>query len=493
MLVMFGGNMEKKSSYFNTNEFEELTIDDLDCIKEEKNVWTVNRKIESKVVKIPPFVGEHFKFNENLQDVECIIFENELDTNYWEKITSDKDTSFAEMEDKCKFEELKCIIFNNMYQSDLDLYILKSFFPNLALVVSCAYLSYGVKVGSYYGYELDLHMEYLNNECIPKARGLYGGENGRPVTFRKIVPKNKLEYQSPIVLLHPTGKIIVDDDEFGYSLPHVMGNVVIGEYFDDMEIIYNDDVFYGKRNDELTIIAFLKQNQKEIIIDETYDGLPITEIGDGAFSALNCEKITLPKTIKKINENSFVFCDNLEEIDAESTEVKTIDNEMIGTSGEKIIKVKLPTKARTCISNAMERHKLKQYPWYPPYLDFGLLNRAFKANVEEVKANKNKFLSRKAISVGETDVIKSGIFKGFSKLMEVIIPSTVKKIESKAFADCKMLINVFINSKDVEIDKNAFYGCNRLRMVYLPIELKGRYDNNFFTSSINVKIIYLMS
>lgn len=65
--------------------------------------------------------------------------------------------------------------------------------------------------------------------------------------------------------------------------------------------------------DEVTILDCYPGDAEEIIVPDTYNGKPVTTIGDGAFSNLGFyadeenayRKITLPKTIKKIGFLSF--------------------------------------------------------------------------------------------------------------------------------------------------------------------------------------------
>ncbi|MCH5169658.1 MAG: leucine-rich repeat protein [Oscillospiraceae bacterium] len=70
---------------------------------------------------------------------------------------------------------------------------------------------------------------------------------------------------------------------------------------------------FNEVGDEVTV-TFCKGRAKEIVVPETYNGKPVTTIGDGAFAYLfnkgdevepYCHKVILPKTIKKIGFLAF--------------------------------------------------------------------------------------------------------------------------------------------------------------------------------------------
>ncbi len=59
---------------------------------------------------------------------------------------------------------------------------------------------------------------------------------------------------------------------------------------------------------------------ENIIIPETYNGLPVTQIGDGAFSQCQTVKsITLPASVTGIWHRAFLNCQNLESVNIPSS------------------------------------------------------------------------------------------------------------------------------------------------------------------------------
>lgn len=59
---------------------------------------------------------------------------------------------------------------------------------------------------------------------------------------------------------------------------------------------------------------------ESIVIPETYNGLPVTEIGDGAFNKCQTVKsITIPLSVTGIWHRAFVNCTNLESVNIPSS------------------------------------------------------------------------------------------------------------------------------------------------------------------------------
>ena len=66
-----------------------------------------------------------------------------------------------------------------------------------------------------------------------------------------------------------------------------------------------------------------------------------------------------------------------------------------------------------------------------------------------------------------TEVIGSGAFSGCGSIQRVVLPGSVRRIMSYAFADCRSLTGIELGGT-AEIGRGAFSGCTRLRRVYLP-------------------------
>lgn len=65
-------------------------------------------------------------------------------------------------------------------------------------------------------------------------------------------------------------------------------------------------------------------------------------------------------------------------------------------------------------------------------------------------------------------IIPAGMYWDSDKLYSIVLPNTVKTIQTNAFNDCKWLSSVTIGSKVETIGTNAFSNCDNLTSVVLP-------------------------
>lgn len=81
-------------------------------------------------------------------------------------------------------------------------------------------------------------------------------------------------------------------------------------------------------------------------------------------------------------------------------------------------------------------------------------------------------------------------FSGCSELTSVIIPNSVKLIDSDAFSGCNNLTYVNIPNSVTTIDNNAFCGCSRLTSITIPNSITYIGDNAF-AGCIGLESVYI--
>lgn len=169
----------------------------------------------------------------------------------------------------------------------------------------------------------------------------------------------------------------------------------------------------------------------ELIVPATYKGLPVTEVGEFAFSDLNAQKIVLPESVLRIDDYAFSYC-----------------------AAEEIV--------------------------LPQTMQF-LGDAAFYFCSNLQKINLPEGIER----VGDS------AFYFCSSLREIVIPDSVVEIGYQAFDYCSCLTRITIGKNTESISGN-FLQCNRLFEVYnrsvLPIVADGTYK--FGGVAKNAKNIY---
>lgn len=169
----------------------------------------------------------------------------------------------------------------------------------------------------------------------------------------------------------------------------------------------------------------------ELVVPATYKGLPVTEVGEFAFSDLNAQKIVLPESVLRIDDYAFSYC-----------------------SAKEIV---LPQKMQS------------------------LGDAAFYYCMELQKINLPDGIER----VGDS------AFSYCISLREITIPDSVIEIGYEAFDHCSLLTRVTLG-KNLERIDYAFFRCDRLFEVYnrsvLPVAADG--TNKYGGLAKNAKNLY---
>ena len=184
----------------------------------------------------------------------------------------------------------------------------------------------------------------------------------------------------------------------------------------------------------------------EIVID-TYNGLPVVSIADGAFAnMMHITKVTLGQSVKQIGTTIY---------DSNDSHVGVFEN-------CKGLKTVVMSDNVTAI--------------YGPAF-------AYCVELSELTLSKNAVLY-------DNDATYKGIFSGCKKLTSVVIPEGTKVICDYTFDNCTALTSVTIPKSVTTIDNHAFSGCTALTSVKLPDGVTA-IDNYAFSGCVALKEITL--
>lgn len=179
-------------------------------------------------------------------------------------------------------------------------------------------------------------------------------------------------------------------------------------------------------NKEASIVKF-NGNKKDIniIIPDTYDGKPVTEIKQDAFSDnLKIQTIILPKTLKRIQKRAFCGCKYLKEIEIPNSVIH-IDEDVFFY----------------CIS--LEKITLSNNLKSIPYRTF---SHCFKLQ---------DFILPDSI-----ETIVEHAFCNCKNLTEIKLPKNLKSLHVTSFHGCENLSKILCENTNLKIPKKAFVDCN---------------------------------
>ena len=211
----------------------------------------------------------------------------------------------------------------------------------------------------------------------------------------------------------------------------------------------------------------------DIVIPSTYNGLPVMEIGNSAFSeyqfirsvvipegvtgilggfsgCTKLETVTLPTTLELIGPGAFANCCSLASIEIPEGVTEILGNAFSGCT--KLETVILPETLESIRTSAFaECEKLYEQDSGLAYVGnwlVGAKENIISANVRE-----------------GTQHIADGIFIENSNLSSVSLPSTLKTIGSFAFFCCSFLTSIEIPEGVTEIGEQAFDHCFNIKKV----------------------------
>ena len=187
-------------------------------------------------------------------------------------------------------------------------------------------------------------------------------------------------------------------------------------------------------------------------------------IPEGFFSGSEIEEVIIPDAVKRIEKNAFWGCHNLKRVKLPS-ELLYIGFWAFYSSG--VESLTIPNTVEKIDDRAFE--KCTQLNSITIPASVSECCDAFEGctnlkTAGPINGNYN-------IKYGFTERIPEGFFSG-SEIEEVIIPDTVKRIESSAFYGCYNLKKVKLPTALTYIGKVAFYNCNALESLTIPNTVK---------------------
>ena len=217
---------------------------------------------------------------------------------------------------------------------------------------------------------------------------------------------------------------------------------------------------YKIEGEDFTVTGAGKINLKSIKVANMYFGMPITNVGAGAFAGNSTvQKVVLPETVKRISHNAFANCAALETI--------SVPNSVTNISA---------TAFAGCTS--------LKYNEYENALYLGNDANPYHALIKVVDTSVSEFVVHSGATVfadsafAGCDDIETITFKGsviprykFSELASlttILTEAPVVYLPEESFRDCEHLETVDLGDSLVTIGSYAFAGCKSLKEFNIP-------------------------
>lgn len=185
------------------------------------------------------------------------------------------------------------------------------------------------------------------------------------------------------------------------------------------------------------------RHEAEIIVPETYNGKPVTKIGESAFRLFQGIGVTIPSSVTSIPQNLFFGCENLQ-------------------------KLVLPF-----IGGDIES------PSHLGYL-FGYEN--FEDAIGISSLNTIEILSG-------AKQLADNTFMNCTSIRKIVLPSTIESLGENCFYGCSALEEIVLSENLKCIGEGAFWACISLKSLVIPasVEEIGRFAFFDLADGITIK------
>ncbi len=314
---------------------------------------------------------------------------------------------------------------------------------------------------------LDIHGKKLYNECI---------------IIKEIFKMKKTKIALLAVLIIVATVLTLSACDF-ISPDSDKDSINIDEYFTFTYLEDSDSYEIKCKNTALS---------GEILIPETYNGKPVTSIGNEAFH--DCDRLTsvvIPDSVTYISDKAFYDCDSLTkvvipdsvtyisvkafyccfrltsiEVSENNQYYKSIDSNLYSKDEKNLIRYAAGKNATSFVIP----HSVTTIGDYAFYHCFDLASIIIPDSVEIIGSS--AFSDCDSLtSLIIPDSVKSigrSAFDSCEILASVVIPDSVTYIGEDAFNHCENLTNVVIGDSVTSIGNYAFYYCSSLTSVVIP-------------------------
>jgi hypothetical protein len=211
-------------------------------------------------------------------------------------------------------------------------------------------------------------------------------------------------------------------------------------------------------------------------VPDTFEGLPVKEIGKNAFNGADVANITsvvLPQGLKKIGENAFIYQVKLASVVIPNSVIE-IGNEAFRQCSA-LKSIDIPDSVTTLGTSVFFQSGIERFT-----LGKGITvisNDLFR---------RCKLQSTVIIPEGVTEIGESAFLGNYS-FTSLTLPSTIKKIGSGAFSICDSLTTVSIPDSVETIEfiftyaiyNNAFENCPKLNLASQAALKRSGYTGKF--------------
>ena len=251
-------------------------------------------------------------------------------------------------------------------------------------------------------------------------------------------------------------------------------NDVARKLAEELGVIYvdlNDSIhpenLTWQENDEggVTITLYIGAESEDVVIPAVIDGKPVTRIKEKAFSnefyRSNARSVVVPSSVKVIEENAFLNCDQLESV-VLSEGIQNLGFGAFSYCG-KLRSLNIPASINSVNSIIIQCPSLTELTVSESSTWIRTENDLLIAN-DDIMGVMGR---PEQISIPQgIESIWSEVFRGQNNLTQIDIPEGIKEIKNQAFRYCDNLEGVTLPASLETLGENVFADCPKLKWIY---------------------------
>jgi len=223
-----------------------------------------------------------------------------------------------------------------------------------------------------------------------------------------------------------------------------------------------------------------------LIIPELYNDLPIISIGMNAFYGNETlKKVVIPKTVKRIEKGAFYVISTLSSIIIPSSVEYIGEHAFQPKDSEKKVfyleSSSIPSAWASSWYNL--QHSYIHFNTNPQTItqsgDYEYYLKENSLVLSNYYGNEQNLTIPSKIDGYSVDVIGGACFKQNLNLTSIVLPDTVKLIETYGISECSNLTDITLSNSLTTLGDYALRGCVKLEHIKLPSSLKVIGKNAF--------------
>lgn len=204
----------------------------------------------------------------------------------------------------------------------------------------------------------------------------------------------------------------------------------------------------------------------DIVIPSTYDNLPVTEIGYGAFEDFTAmTSVVVPDSVLTIGTYAFSKCSSLTSVFLGNSVVSIEDRAF--SRCYKLESINIPASIKCIGVSVFSECERLIYSCYEGGNYLGSYSNPYRVLISVSDRTRTTYTINE-----NTSILYSAVFEGCENMVKINLPNSIVFIGNSAFSLCPRLVSVTFGEKLETIGGAAFYKCTELKDIEFPNSLE---------------------